>query len=363
MLLQAVTNESLSAFFGLTNALPILALSFWAWGGIALGALVVGCVLVLYLIEYVLCRFNRLNFLAPFRIHFVPALDISWTEEPAAVAFADQLHELGFVEVGKFDIGEMPQAKIHGFVHKPTDVTARIYKLKDRFWVDLASYYEDGSSITYSTTEIGEKLPRASTQTLIRFPEMTLAQLHHRLVQDRPRGKLRSISTENFVEICEEAHAVYQDWLAERGGYNVEELHILGPGNDKLSADGLQALRQNVARQALINWFGTQPDRPFPAERINDCIPIIHDDLSPEQIVFAFNRTTGDWDAEEKHIPATAKSPRAAFEALNEIRKGGLVKIFEKTTPLCADFYILAEEAEAIESLPGRDLLIRDDRD
>jgi len=33
---------------------------------------------------------------------------------------------------------------------------------------------------------------------------------------------------------------------------------------------------------------------------------------------------------------------------LNEIRKGGLVKIFEKITPLSADFYILAEEAEEI---------------
>src|SRR5882672_9447976 len=106
----------------------------------------------------------------------------------------------------------------------------------------MVSYYEDRSSITYSTTDVGEKLPRPSTQTLIRFPEMTLAQLHHRLVQDRPRGELRSVSIENFVEVCEEAHAVYQDWLAERGGYNLEELRILGPGNDKLSTDGLQAL-------------------------------------------------------------------------------------------------------------------------
>jgi hypothetical protein len=362
MLFQSVTNESGSAIFGLTNKLPILALSFWAWGGIALGAVVVGFLLALFFFEYMLTRFNQLNFLAPFRIQFVPAADISWTAQPAALALSDQLRELGFAEVGAFDIPEMPQAQIHGFVHEPTDVTARIYKLKDRLWVDLASYYQDGSSITYSTTDIGEKLPRPSAQTLIRFPEMSLAQLHHRLVQDRPRGKLRSVSTENFVEICEEAHAVYQDWLAERGGYNVEELRILGPGNDKLSADGLQALRQNVAREALINWFRTQPDRPFEAERINDCTPIIHDDLSIEQIVFVFNRVTGDWDADKKHIPPSAKSPCAAFEALNEIRKGGLVKIFEKATPLCADFYILSEEAEEIESAPPGELVIRERR-
>jgi len=340
----------------------MLALSVWTWVAIVIGVIVVGGILLLFFFEYMLTRFNRLSFLAPFRIHFVPAPEISWTTEPDALALSNQLRELSFVEVGAFDIPEMPHAKIHGFVKEPTAVTARIYNLKGKHWVDLSSYYEDGSSITYSTTDVGEKLPRPSTQTVIRFPEMTLAQLHHRLVQDRPRGNLRSVSTENFVEISAEAHAVYQDWLAERGGYNLEELRILGPGNDKLSADGLQALRQNVARQALINWFGTQADQPFPVEHINDCVPIIHDDLSLEQIVFAFNRTTGDWDAAEKHIPASAKSPRAAFEALNEIRKGGLVKIFEKTTPLCADFYILAEETEEIESTPARDLLIRDRR-
>jgi len=335
----------------------MLALSLWAWGGIAVGVIVVGFFLALFFCEYMLTRWNQLSFIAPFRIHFVPAADISWTTEPAAVALSEQLRELGFVEVGVFEIPEMPDAKVHGFIHGPTDVTARIYKLKERHWVDLASYYEDGSSIAYSTTEIGEDLPRPSTQAVIRFPEMTLAQLHHRLVQDRPRGMLRSISSENFVEISEEAHAVYQDWLGERGGYNLEELRSLSSG--KLSGDGLQTLREKVAREALINWFGTQPDRPFDAERINDCLPIIHDDLSMEQIVYVFNRVTGDWDADEKHIPPHIKSARAAFEALNESRKGGLVKIFEKTTPLCADFYILPEEAEETESITLQESLVR----
>ena len=347
MLFQSITN----------NPGPMLGLSAWGWGGVALGFIIVGFVFSLYLSEYILVRFNQLNFLAPFRIHFVPALDVSWTTEPAAVALADQLRELDFVEAGKFDIVGMTDAKIHGFVHESTSVTARIYKLKERLWVDLASYYEDGSSITYSTTEVGEKVSRPSTQTLIRFPEMTLAQLHHRLVQDRPRGPLRAVSPENFVEISEGAHAAYQDWLAERGGYNLEELRCLSDG--KLVGDGLQTMREKVAREALINWFSTQPDRPFDAERINDCLPIIHDDLSMEQIVFVFNRVTGDWEADEKHIPPPIKSARAAFEALNETRKGGLVKIFEKDTPLCADFYILPEEAEDVEATPARDLLVR----
>jgi hypothetical protein len=350
MLFQSITNET-----G-----PMLALSVWGWAGVVLGGIVVGFIFALYLSEYILVRFNQLNFLAPFRIHFVPALDITWTTKPAAVTLAHQLREVGFVEVGKFDVAEMPDAKIHGFVHEPTSVTARIYKLKERLWVDLASYYEDGSLITYSTTEVGEKVSRPSTQTLIRFPEMTLAQLHHRLVQDRPRGPLRAISPQNFVEISEGAHAGYQDWLAERGGYNLEELCNLSDG--KLVGDGLQTMREKVAREALINWFSTQPDRPFEAEQINDGLPIIHDDLSMEQIVFVFNRVTGDWDADEKHIPRHIKSARAAFEALNESRKGGLVKVFEKGTPLCADFYILPEEAEGIEAVAGEDLLVRHGR-
>jgi hypothetical protein len=337
----------------------MLAYSMWAWVGIAVAAVVGGTLLFLYFCEYMLARFNRLTFLTPFRILLLPAPDTSWTTEPAAVALSDQLRQLGFVEVGVFEIPEMPHAKLHGFVHEPTDVTARIYNLKGKFWADLASYYQDGSSITYSTTDVGEKLPRPSTQTVIRFPEFSLAQVHHRLVQDRPRGPLRSACAANFVETFVDAHAAYQDWLAQRGGYNIEELRILAPANKKVSADGLQALRQNVARGALINWFRTQPDRPFDAEWINDCAPIIHDDLSMEQIVFVFNRVTGDWDADEKHIPSHIKSGRAAFESLNESRKGGLVKIFEKTTPLCADFYMRPEVVEQIESLPFHESLAR----
>jgi len=340
----------------------MLAFSIWTWIGIAVAAIVVGTLGFLFFCEYMVARFNKLSFLTPFRIHVLPAADVSWTTEPAAVALSDQLRQLGFLEAGVFEIPEMPQAKIHGFVHEPTDVIARIYNVKGKFWVDLASYYEDGSSITYSTTDVGEKLPRPSTQTVIRFPEFSLAQLHHRLVQDRPRGSRRSASTENFVETFLDAHATYQDWLVERGGYNLEELRILGPGNDKLSAGGLQMMRQNVAREALINWFRTQPDRPFDAERINACTPIIHDDLSMEQIVDVFNRVTGDWDADEKHIPPHIKSGRAAFQFLNESRKGGLVNIFEKTTPLCADFYIQSEETEEFESIPFQESLVRQRR-
>jgi len=337
----------------------MLALSIWAWVGIAVATVVVGALIFLFFCEYMIARFNRISFLTPFRIHLLPAPDTSWTTEPAAVALSDQLRQLGFVEVGVFEIPEMPHAKIHGFVHEPTHVIARIYNLKDKFWVDLASYYQDGSSITYSTTDVGEKMPRPSNQAVIRFPEFSLAQLHHRLVQDRPRGSLRSARAQNFVETFVDSHAAYQDWLAERGGYNLEELRSLSPGNDKLSADGLQMIRQNVAREALINWFRTQPDRPFDAERINSCTPIIHDDLSMDQIIDVFNRVTGDWDADQKHIPPHIKSGRAAFEALNESRNGGLVKIFEKTTPLCADFYILCEEAEEIESVPATSRAVR----
>jgi hypothetical protein len=329
----------------------MLALSLWTWIGISVAAVVVGTLAFLYFCECMLARFKSLRFLTPFRIHVLPAPDTTWTTEPAAVALSDQLRQLGFVEAGVFEIPEMPQAKIHGFVHEPTNVIARIYNVKGKFWVDLSSYYEDESSITYSTTDVGEKLPRPSTQTVIRFPEFSLAQLHHRLVQDRPRGSLRSAGIENFVETIIDAHAAYQNWLAERGGYNIEELRIIDSGNEKLGADGLQMVRENVAREALINWFRTQPDRPFAAERINDCTPIIHDDLSMEQVVDAFNRVTGDWDAGKKHIPPYVKTARAAFEFLNDNRNGGLVKIFEKTTPLCADFYIQIEDAEELESL------------
>ncbi len=291
-------------------------------------------------------RFHETRITPPLRIHLVPAVDTTWTTEPASLALSDQLRGLGFVEVGVFEIPEMPQAKLHGFVHEPTAVAASIYKLKYRVWADMGSYYEDGSSITYSTADVGEKLPRPPAQRAIRFPEMTLAALHQRLVQDRPRGKLRRVSREEFVNLSEGAHAAYQDWMAERGGYTIEELRTLIAAPEKPTAEGLQYLREKVAREALINWWRTQPDVPFPAEELNDCAAIVHEDLSIEQILFMFCRVTGDWGAKEKHIPPGVHSRRGAFEALNEVRKRDLVKFWEKTTPLCADFYCRKQDDE-----------------
>ena len=111
----------------------MLAYSIWAWVGIAVAAVVAATLIFLFFCECMVVRLNKLSFLTPFRIHLLPAPDTSWTTEPAAVALSDQLRQLGFVEVGVFEIPEMPQAKLHGFVHEPTDVIARIYNLRGKF--------------------------------------------------------------------------------------------------------------------------------------------------------------------------------------------------------------------------------------
>ena len=356
-------NSSRTSFgeviLGLSGGSVAGTLPVWGWVGLGLAVvLTVWASRYLWYLSVFLwyrkswVRFQEARFTPPFRIHLVAAIDKNWTTEPTALALADELRELGFVEVGVFEIPEMPDAKLHGFVNEPTDEVGTVFKFKGHLWADLGSYYEDGSTITYSTAGVGEELPRPPAQRLIRFPEMTLAALHHRLTQDRPRGRLRRVARQTYVELLEGAHAGFQDWLAERGGYTIDELRTLMPAREGSTAEGLPFLREKAAREALINWWRTQPGAPIQAEEIDDCSAIVHDDLSMEQTIFMFCRATGDWGAGEKHIPANAKSPRAAFRALNEVRKGGLVKFWEKTTPLIADFY--RHQGEPEDFVPRR---------
>jgi len=55
-------------------------------------------------------RFQEARLTPPFRIHLVAATDTSWTTEPVSLALTDPLRELGFVQVGVFEIPEMPDA-------------------------------------------------------------------------------------------------------------------------------------------------------------------------------------------------------------------------------------------------------------
>jgi hypothetical protein len=320
--------------------LGALILSVWYWigAGLLLTLAVLG--IRFWRIMRAGMEFESSQLSAPFRIHLFPARDKSWTRWSAALVMTNALRRIGFTESGVFEIREIPQTMIHGFVHESAGIAAAVYMRGEQVWVDLDSIYEDGSSISYSIANVGAELPRPTSQIQIRFPGMELAALHHRLVTDRPRGILRHISADQFATLFEGSYAKLQDWLAERGGYTTSELRSLIPSSARLTVEQLQTIREKVAREALVNWWRLQAESPDQTDELNDCVAVIHDEMSLDQVLFTYSRMTGDWGADEKHIPPRAKSPpRAAFEALNEVRQGGLIKFLEKTTPLCADYY------------------------
>jgi len=165
------------------------------------------------------------------------------------------------------------------------------------------------------------------------------------MVAERPAGLCRRVSSETFAARMETVYAEVQDWLADRGGYTLDELKqtMQAPGRT-LNEDEMLFLRERVAEQALQNWWMLQPSLPASWIEASEALIIIHDELSLFAGVYRYNKSTGDWSTEASDLPPGVTTARGAFEALN-IRSGGVFKkVWEKTTPLAADFYFRQDQ-------------------
>jgi hypothetical protein len=293
--------------------------------------------------------------LPPFRICLLPCPNADWTKAGPVQALAQPLRQAGFVEAGVFVVREMPGTRVWGFVQPQTAVLAAIYQLDQLVALDLVSVYGDGGSLTYSNTRVGAEFPRPPRQPARRLPDAAPAQLYHALLAERPKAPPAAVSPQTFVRRFEQDYARQQDWLAERGGYTIEELRACALTTGQTPNEtALQHLRACYARQALLGWYSIQPAPPFPWEEVRDELVVVHDDLTLEDATALFNESTGDWGPSRKDIPPPITTAREAFALLNEQAGKPLCKIWEKTTPKPADFYcdrevvaILSEQRQA----------------
>src|SRR5439155_16193255 len=88
----------------------------------------------------------------PDEIHMIAAPDHVWTNKDAVDAHAQALRATGFTDAGSFTIDVLPVTTQFS-LKKPDDVYAVIYEHpKVGVWLNLVILYENGASMTLTTT-------------------------------------------------------------------------------------------------------------------------------------------------------------------------------------------------------------------
>lgn len=188
-------------------------------------------------------------------------------------------------------------------------------------WLDLVTRYEDGTSVTFSTSPRGGTLdPRPGCEK-VNEPGGEPGSLWKRFIAERPDRPRAEHTAENFVALFEKAYADEIDWRNSRGGPTREEIRRVAAQSGKQPSEEVVAAtqerlaaraRENL-RTGLIDRFarqGTVSGDAWDPERVT----VVHDGLSFAQVRAFFSGAGPAAPAGDlSQLPA-----REAFRRLNE---------------------------------------------
>jgi hypothetical protein len=285
----------------------------------------------------------------PLRFDLLPSSDTTWQEKPEARALATKLAAQGFQSAGSFAIQPGGKAVLTGFAHPQRGIHAALTHRSDTAFVALVSRYADGRCVECTNMPVPFEPAYPSWHLRQRRVGASFDELLNNLLRVRPKDSPLPATPEDFAAKVQEDYFRYQAWDAERGGTTWKELRERSkaagqlPAREKAKAF-LSAARNDAAEKALCNWWRLQADPPFPLEKVIDSLVIIHDDLTPDQVASAYWCATDDYLKLEDFPKGGA---REVFAQLVKQRKAPMRKVFEKRSPLQADFYLSTREVIA----------------
>ncbi len=287
----------------------------------------------------------------PFKLELTPVEDPEWLEEEGVKSRLAALQANGFQMVGAYSLDGMFDAYTVGLVHPETNTLAAVHWLKSMACLDLVTHYDDGSSVTYCDKQQGSGLGRPAQHQIIRDANASAEELFQRLIAERRSDGITPATAEDFAPRFIKAYNDNNAWVAERGGYTLEEIAAEArSGNPDAPLEAIEDTHQTFAANALINWLSTQPDRPEPWDEKEGEIIVVHDALTMRQVTRLLNETEDEEDSfQETEVAKAGATAREAFHAINEGLGGRFIKVGEKTTERAADFYVRTPEPDEEE--------------
>jgi hypothetical protein len=182
-----------------------------------------------------------------------PVAAVEWDAPAKVEEFVRVLRESQFVDAGTF-IVVPSDLRLTAFCLPQEAAYAIICEHPQAgLWMELVSYYEDGSSVTFST--LRDTLLDRPEHKLIRFFEgFGAEELLRTFLRERPRKPLVRILPQPFSEHFERAYAEGMDWRIARGGPTEDEVRRIAERNGQpFTPEVVERIRERWA--AAIDLF------------------------------------------------------------------------------------------------------------
>lgn len=277
----------------------------------------------------------------PLQIHVVP-MDSAWISKPAVAERLLPLMEAGFVQIGCFEIKEVPGFLVCGLHHPARHVEGSIeLDATEKVTLCLDAQLADGTFLTVTDQPPKSKLPLPPWQRRKCNPGISAKGLIEGFLDEFTDSSVLPLSAEGFVARMEESFRRVQYWRADRGGWSLSEIKCQrGLPDSAETTEELSMIRRDSADTWLCNWLRMQEGLSFDLESVLENLVIIHDELDLDLLVNEWQARTHDFKAGVGFF--REGSPREAFSRVNRERGGKLRLILEKATGLAADFYLPA---------------------
>jgi hypothetical protein len=143
----------------------------------------------------------------PDRIHLQPSGPQAWKDAGAPRAIAGALTSRGFSDAGVFTVSEMPGLALQLLASSRDGFYAAIYQHPQAgVWFDLVSRFEDGTSVTFSTSRPTALKPRPG-HTSVNLPGLEPSAVLEKALAQRPRRVIQAVSVEKAVGVFEQSYA------------------------------------------------------------------------------------------------------------------------------------------------------------
>jgi hypothetical protein len=196
---------------------------------------------------------DRANQKQPDEIHLLAALNPQWSNPVAIEGYVAGLRSLGFVDAGIYSVDVLPVV-LQFFLKEGDRMYAVVYEHpKAGIWINLVALFEDGTSITFTSTQDRGLETRPGHPT-IHVPGATAQQLYSAALAHCPAGARKLLTPESIIKQFEKAWIDGIQWRKSRGGISATEVASV------ILSRGGQPTR--VLRPERVQYIGEQDGGP-----------------------------------------------------------------------------------------------------
>ena len=141
----------------------------------------------------------------PDHIHLERVGPSAW-KKGAGRRIVDELTSRGFVDAGIHTVPELPGIVLQLLAHTRDSFYAAVYEHPQAgTWFDLVARFQDGTSITYSTSRPTALRPRPGHPT-VNLPGLDPIPVLDKAIAQRPRRPLEAVAADQAVRVFEQAY-------------------------------------------------------------------------------------------------------------------------------------------------------------